>query len=119
MESMTNTHTNSIPTIEVRGPWSSTYTVNLTTMAVNLAMETVYQMEDTPDSEDAVTAATRILRDCAGDGSIKGFWGDRLGRLSFRQLAGVEAVAHDLAIAHQAGAYGGPDDLFEMFDGQH
>ena len=107
------------PNRTMRGPWRSSYRVNLITIATNVAQRARRAFSDgdwwreTPGAEDihrAVVAAIGTLHAYDVDGSINGFWGARIRELDKCQTLAVIAEACRLTM-HA--------DLYEMFDGQY
>jgi len=104
-----------------QGPWSSSYEVNVETMAVNIAVmaDTISEEQPTGVTFRPVEMATAHLISVAGNGSIHGFWGTQWERLTPAARMVVEGRAMQLLKAHREGSYRGPADIHEMFDGQY
>lgn len=102
------------------GPWSSTYDVNVKTLAVNLACHANGHYFD--DEKDPALAVELAVLDFEGDiikdGSIAGFWAEMFSRLDQRAHSAVVALAVDYLTQHAAAPFGGKGDLYERFDGQ-
>ena len=105
------TKTITLPTIENGysrpGPWSSTFDVNVQTLAVNLCQRASFL------ESDLETAVTSMIEQGDEDGtlSIGGFWGVQFGRLTSDAVAAVAVRAQELLDL-------GHDAYYETYDGQ-